>query len=98
MFVKHELLVFTVLQAFKKVLISVQLWSMERKEALWHSNVWVHNLMSSTCLFCILAFAYMHLKHNFKQVLHDDHSWNKNPKHQASYLERVTMFGKAPLS
>lgn len=39
MFVKHELLVFTVLQAFKKVLISVQLWSMERKEALWHSNV-----------------------------------------------------------
>lgn len=49
-------------------------------------------------LICISAFAYMHLKHNFKQVLHDDHSWNKNPKHQASHLGRVIMSGKAPLS
>lgn len=38
MFVKHELLVFTVLQAFKKVLISIQLWSMKRKH--WGTTIY----------------------------------------------------------
>lgn len=37
-FVEHELLIFTVLQAFKKVLISIQLWG-PGEAALWHSDV-----------------------------------------------------------
>lgn len=37
----------------------------------------------------------MHLKHNCKQVLGDHHSWTKNPRHQGSHLERVSMSGNA---
>lgn len=57
--------------------------------------IWVRNSMSRTCLFCISAFAYMHLKHNCMQVLSDHHSWNKNPKHQVSHLETVVTPGNA---
>lgn len=98
-FVKHKwLLVFTMSQTCKKVLISLHSWGPEvwRGSTMKQPGIWVHNLMSCTCFFCIAAFAYMHLKHNCKRVLSDRHSWNKNPKHQeVSHLEMVAMPGNA---
>lgn len=83
-FAKHKwLFSCTMLQACKKVLICLCLWGLEvwRGSTVKQPYIWVCNLMSCACLFCISPFAYMHLKHNCKQVLGDHHSWNKNPRH-----------------
>lgn len=94
--VKHRWsLILTMLQAYKKVLMRLHLWGPKvwRGSAVKQPCIWVCNLMPLTCLFCISAFAYVHLQHNCKKVLSDHHSWNKNPKHQLSHLERGVMSG-----